>query len=289
MIYLRKKSANDMETKLMATYRPTNFKMATGRHKNPGEALFFILLWLFTALIGGCSWAIRPPVDDMAARRIVQTAARHNENLRSYKGLAKIQIENADHRMSGRIAIAAAMPNQMRVEWLSAIGQPLTSLAGDGETITIISYADQNFYRLRQSRDAFNKVVHLPISMEEMLNMLAGRPLLPQYAVAQMMQNDDGFDRVALKNRWHGVVAVLDMDPLNGRIISMKTYDGAGSWRYQVLWDHWRPRGKYTVASQVQIVSPEGRRLVVTMDRFWPDAEIAPKTFALKPPGKSKE
>ena len=269
----------------MTTHRSNTFKMATGKHKNPSGALLFTFLWLFAAFIGGCSWAIRPPADDLAAQRIVQTAARQNENLRSYKGLAKIQIENTDHRMNGRIAIAAAMPNQMRVEWLSAIGQPLTSLAGDGINITIISYADQKFYRLRQSRDAFDKVVHLPISMEELLNMLAGRPLLPRYAAAQIIQNEDGFERVALKNRWHGVVAVLDVDPLSGHIISMKTYDGAGSWRYQTLWDHWRPRGEYAIASQVQIVSPDGRRLVVTMDRFWPDAEIAPQTFVLKPPG----
>ena len=242
-----------------------------------------ILLLLIQAFAGGCAWVVRPPLDDPAARRVVEIVAHNNAELQNYKGLAQVQIEYDHRKIRGRIACAAAAPNQMRVEWLNTLGQPLTSLAGDGKTITIVSHGDRKFYRFRQSQTALDAVVHIPIGIEEMLDILAGRPHLPRYAAAQMVQADEGGERVTLKNRWHGVVAVLAVDRRSKRVVSMKAYDGAGSWRYEVKWHEWKSYGAYVVPRRVEIVSPAGQRLTIAMDRFWPDADIGPQIFVLAP------
>jgi hypothetical protein len=233
---------------------------------------------------GGCSWMIRPPVDDMAARRMVDAAAAHNGDLKRYKGLARVRVEYEGRKMTGRVALAAQAPDRMRVEWLTSLGQPLTSLAGNGKTLSVVSYSTRKFYRFRQSADALKTVVHIPLGIDELFDILSGRPPLPVFAAAGLDRQEERPDGVSLKNRWHGVVARLGIDPESGLVETMKTYDGAGSWRYRVIWKTWMSRGAYTLPASVEIATPAGERLVLDMERFWPDAELDPAMFDLVAP-----
>lgn len=247
----------------------------------PERWMTFIFVAGLILPLTGCGWLIKPPEDQPQARHYIETATALNSGLNRYKGLAQAHLHTQSQSIKGRIALAAAAPNRMRVEWLSAMGQPLTSLAGDGEIITVISHAEGKRYQLPQLRTALERMVHIPIGIEELLSILAGRPPLPDHTAAQMDPRDARGETILIKNRWRVRVARLHVDRSNGRIKLLEAYDDQGSGRYQVEWRQWRTLGDYTLPKQVIIRTSSKNVLTLVMDRFWPDAEVAPEMFIL--------
>jgi hypothetical protein len=240
-------------------------------------------IWLTLAVTGGCSWILEPPSDDPGARRLVEQAATANADLYSLKGLAQVQVDDKRRRIAGRIAIAAVFPDKIRLEWLSSLGQPLTSFAGNGAIITVVSRGDGKFYRLRQSRTALDTVVHIPIGIEELLSAMAGRPSVPQFEAAQLTAAQNGLVQIALISRWRRTLANLTIEQQQQRVTAMRAFNDDGEWRYAVQWLEWGTCGAYVLPQRVEITVPSGAGLVVTLDRCWTDVEIDPEMFTLAP------
>jgi outer membrane biogenesis lipoprotein LolB len=106
----------------------------------------------------------------------LRSGQAHNADLEPTKGLMRIEIISGGRITSGRAAWAAEHPDRLRLEWLSALGQPLMSMAGDGKTITLYSSADQTYRRFAQSRTALERLIRIPIGIEDLIDVLAGRP-----------------------------------------------------------------------------------------------------------------
>ncbi len=249
------------------------------RHLVPVIGVLAAAVWL-----NGCAWLIKPPVDEAAARRLVDAAAGINAGLDRYKGLARARVQSRGQTISGRVAVAAAAPDRLRVEWLSALGQPITGLAGNGETITVVSYPEKKIYRLPQTRTALERMVHIPMGIGELTTILAGRPPLPRFAAAQIDPDHTPTYRVLLKNRWRAIVASLELERTSGRIVGMRSNDDTGNMRFTIQWHRWKTQGGYTVPGQVLIRSASQHTLTLTMDRFWPNAEVSPEMFELSLP-----
>ena len=247
--------------------------------------------WLFVAIgmtfsLNACSWMIKPPEDQHSARTLVETAVAVNSGLNQYKGLAQARLQSGSESIRGRIALAAVAPNRMRVEWLSMLGQPMTSLTGDGQHITVLFHSNGKFYKLPQLRTSLERMVHIPIGINDLLSILSGRPPLPAFVSAQLDSVDQIGDRVVLKNRWRGIVAKLQVDLDTGRIQEFKHFDGTGNMRYEVQWRQWKLQGNYTIPEQVMIRSHESKSLTLTIERFWPNADVGSDMFVLSLPKK---
>lgn len=247
--------------------------------------LAFTVVLLFS--LNACSWLIKPPEDQSPARRIIESVVDRNNGLMRYKCLAQVHLSDEGESIKGRIALAATAPNRMRVEWLSMLGQPLTSLAGDGEVITVLFHSSSKMYRMPQLRTALERVLHIPIGIEDLLSILSGRPPLPDYSAAQLRSGTPGGERVVLKNRWRGIVARLEMDQATNRIRNMQVFDGAGTMVYEVQWRQWQRQGSYDIPKKVIIRAQPERSVTLTVDRFWPNAEVSPDTFVLEKPDRS--
>ena len=249
----------------------------------PRYRWLWLALWLVLAVTGGCSWILEPPSDDPGARRMVERAAAANADLYSLKGLAQVQVDDNRRRIAGRIAVAAVFPDKIRLEWLSSMGQPLTSFAGNGAIITIVSRGDGKFYRFRQSRKALDTVVHIPIGIEELLSVMAGRPPVPPFEAAQPAAAPDGLVQIGLTNRWRRTMANLTIEPQQQRVAAMRAFNDDGEWRYAVKWLEWEACGAYVLPRRIAITAPSGVGLLLTMDRCWTDVEIDPEMFTLAP------
>lgn len=240
--------------------------------------LFMIYLLI---LLTGCAQLFKPPTDDAYARMVIERLLVQNEGLTQFKGMAKIQMKDEGRVRSGRIAFAAVQPNRMRVELLNTMGVPLTSLAGDGKHISILSHTDKKHYRIRQSRTALEPLIHLPIGIEDLQSLLAGRIRLPPHAFARFVETDGPQEVVVLKNRWHGMVSKLQVDAQTHKIKNMQVFDGEGRLHYQIQWHQWKERGEFILPTKVTIESISQQSLEFVVDRFWPNAEVAPSTFVL--------
>jgi outer membrane biogenesis lipoprotein LolB len=249
----------------------------TGLRKKLIPLLMIYLLVLST----GCVKLFKAPEDDAYARIVIGRLLAQNEELTRFKGLAKVKMTDEGRSRSGRIAFAAVRPDRMRVELLNTMGTPLTSLAGDGDHISILSHIDKKHYRIRQSRKALESVIHLPIGIEDLQSLLAGLVPLPPYAFARFEETDGPEDVVVLKNRWHGTVSRLRVDSRTHQIQNMQVFNGEGQLYYQIHWHQWHENGEFTMPSKVTIESLSHQSLELVMDRFWPNAQVAPSTFML--------
>jgi outer membrane biogenesis lipoprotein LolB len=229
----------------------------------------------------GCAWMVAAPQDQGNARAVLERLSANNHQLHSFKGLLKVAIKTETNSVSGRVALAAVVPDHIRLEWLSPLGQPLSSLAGNGETVTVLSHQDKKHHRFEQTPTALKPLINVPIGVEDLLELLSGRPVLPDFSAAQIMENP-GASAILLKNRWNRTVADLELD-VDGRLVAQRIYDANETVRYSVFWKRWLTRGVYTIPSQVDMAS-SGESVAVVVDRFWPDVDLAPATFELPVP-----
>ncbi len=257
----------------------------TIRFQNRLPATVNISLAIIVLLaLNGCAWILKPPPDDQYARQMVEKLYAYNSELKQFKSLAKTRVESSERKLAGRVALAAAAPNQMRVEWLNIMGQPLISLAGDGRTISIISHSGKRIYRRRQSPTALEPLIQIPMGIEDLQNLLAGRPPLSNFVSAQLVEKHDAVDVIALKNRWHSTLARLHIDRSQQQVQMMRNYDTDGTLHYQIDWLQWQTIKGYTIPRKVMVSAASGIRLTFTVERFWPDVDLPASTFVLSLP-----
>jgi outer membrane biogenesis lipoprotein LolB len=247
-----------------------------------GVRIIAVLLVLI--LMSGCATLIRPPQDDQAARSLVENLIFQNPDLSQFKGMLRLRLQTGNQRFSGRAAWATAMPDRFRIELLNMLGQPLTSLAGDGSSLTMMSYTDQSFYRLRQTRTALDKLVQIPIGIRDLNQLLAGRPPLPEFEAVQVSDGkpEEGAT-IIFKSRWHHTLAQLCLDD-SGQMRMMKAFAPDGTLRYRVHWLEWQVISGVNVPRQMQLEAPEGKHLKIIIERFWPNVQLEPGIFQIADP-----
>jgi outer membrane biogenesis lipoprotein LolB len=243
-----------------------------------------ILCLALLITLTGCATLWPPPQEDIQARRLIHALQHHNAQLTQYKALANVSIDTNGKALSGRVAMAAIMPDRMRLEWLSTVGQPLTRLAGDGRHITIAVPGEVRIRRMPQRSAALEPLIQIPIGIKELQSLTTGRPMLPQFAAAQVVSQDDQRVVIALKDRWHRMLARLEVEPNRNRLIRMESLDQNEAPVYAIDWKKWKPVGPYDIPERVELTTPSGQRLKLSMARFWPNADVPSSLFQLTLP-----
>jgi outer membrane biogenesis lipoprotein LolB len=232
----------------------------------------------------GCATLWPPPQEDVEAHRLISAVQHHNTQLKQYKALANVSIVTNGKTISGRVAMAAVMPDRLRLEWLSTIGQPLTRLAGDGKQLTIAVPGEIRVRRMPQTATSLERFIQIPIGIEELQSLTTGRPKLPDFAAAQIVTQDDQRVVIALKDRWHRLLAKIDVEPSRGRLMRMENLNRDEASLYAIHWKKWTPAGQYEIPKRVELTTPSGGRLELSMARFWPNVDVPPSIFQLTSP-----
>ena len=252
-------------------------------HRSLRAIHFMVLLSIF-GLLSGCAGWMRPPEHDPQALQWVTHWTGRNTEIENFKGLLQVQILAHGQTINGRAAVAGAVPDRLRLEFLSFIGQPLFSVAADGRTITLIDLREGKISRLEQTQKALERIVGMPISVRTLLEVLLGRPPVQEYIAAVRPAESETQCAVELKGRWHETVADILSDGCEHPDV-LNVYDREGQWEYTVQWLKWQSIQGYSLPQRVMITSAEGARINFTIDRFWPDTPLPSSTFILEPPG----
>lgn len=246
------------------------------------------LLWSFFSFLilsNGCAWLIAAPENDAAAQRQVARWVNHNSELKQFKGLYRIRMDDRQRILNMRAALAAAMPDQLRVELLNLLGQPLLRLAANGEQIAVLIVADQKFHRFKQSSTALKPFLHVPIGTGDLLDTLSGRPALPGYAAvqAEAVQDGDGATMLLFKDRWHNRVADLLLDAA-GRIQRLRRFNADETVQFETQWTGWRDFNGYLVPDALKLMSGSGEQVALSVERLWTEVDLPPSLFTLPQP-----
>lgn len=240
------------------------------------------LILLALAWFQGCAWLVAPPVDDGQARGTLDRLMAQNSRMTQFKGLLNARVHTQGRSITGRVAVAAATPNQLRLEWLSPLGRPLTSMAGNGKKLTILSYADNEHHTLRQTPTVLKNLIHVPIGLEDLLTLLSGRPVVPEFHAVQEIEADIGIG-LRLKNRWRRTLADMHIGP-DGQLTDEQVFDAEGNLLYRIRWRQWQTIQAYFVPKRLIIATATGESVDITIRRLIPDADLTPSIFELSPP-----
>ena len=104
------------------------------------------------------------------------------------------------------------------------------------------------------------------------------------HAFAQLNETAGATDQLTLISRWHDVIASIQVDPKDFRVQSMRLFGSGGELRYSVQWLRWRYNDPYDLPVEVAFQSDSGQRLVLTIERFWPNVDVSSSTFSLGMP-----
>jgi outer membrane biogenesis lipoprotein LolB len=237
----------------------------------------------FIALTG-CATLWPPPQEDVEARRLIDRVRNHNPHLIRYKALANVFIDTNGKTLSGRVAMAAVLPDRLRLEWLSAVGQPLTRFAGDGSQITISVPGEVRVRRMPQRSAALEPLIQIPIGIRVLQSLATGRPQLPEFAAAQIDSRDDQRVVIALKDRWHRRLATIEVESDRSRLLRMEKLDQYEAPVYFIDWKKWKPAGPHEIPERVALTTPSGQRLELSVARFWPNVDVPSSLFQLTLP-----
>lgn len=243
---------------------------------------WMVLLASCMGLLAGCSYLYPRPEEDPQARKLLDQLDTRNAELGRFKALADVRMAAYSQEVSGRVAMAAVLPDKFRIEWLNMMGQPLTSLSGDGKMITIHSHIDSKRHRLRQTPKAMEPLIHIPIGVEDLQKILIGRIPVPADITVQGDAQADDLDCLLFKNRWRTVVETVTVNRLTTLPQDLKRFNQQGELLYQVRWLKWRTAGKYLIPVKLELESATRQRVRLKVDRFWPDAEIPDSIFRLQ-------
>ncbi len=257
-----------------------SFPRARGANKlRVAVALGLALFWL-----SGCARLASPPRDQAQARAVVDYLAAANDDLAQFKGLGHLRLEAKGQVLSGRMAWAAAPPEKLRVEWLNMLGQPMASLAGDGHRITVISINDRKLHRLKQKEKALDDMIQVPMGIEDLIALIAGRPPLPAHAAAWMVLDREDVQHIALKDRWANTVASIQVDKARRQPRAMTVYSRNGAVKYQIEWTRWQELDGRRLPRQIRIEAGSGQRVQLSLERYWLEVALPLETFVLTAP-----
>ena len=255
------------------------------RFCNVGCLICLALIVFQGMFFTGCAHLMPAPEDQPEARRLANRLNHNGDTISQFKGLAQIRMVSNGRMISGRIAIAAVAPDKMRVEWLNPMGQPVSSLIADGKTIALFSRIDNTHRRLRQSATGLEPLIHIPVGINDLFNILIGSVPLPEDDFVQLKHTLDGPDALIVKNRWNRTVADVQVDRTVCRPQSMRFYDGQGELQYKIQWLQWRQDGSgQNLPTRIEFHGDDGQGLNLTVERFWPNAPVPLSVFATNSP-----
>lgn len=234
-------------------------------------------------LLTGCATVTRHDGAAPEAARRIAAVSDLNEGLKSLKGLGGLDVQRSGKRYRLRMAWVCRPPDQFRVTVLGGLGRPALTFTADGRQFSYLSHDDGEFKQW--PADAALVPVQLPMAVApaDIATILSGRvPIRPHDAAAVHRGADGG--RVVTLKRWHRRIQTIAFPDATDIPEAFAVYNEHGERAYRVGLSDYRREGDYLLPGAIGIEGPDGSRVTITADRYWPDASVDPAVFTLSPP-----
>ncbi|MDL1964168.1 MAG: DUF4292 domain-containing protein [Deltaproteobacteria bacterium] len=206
-----------------------------------------------------------------------------NRDLKTFKGIGKITFWEKDKKcITSSIAWVGSDPELIRIAILNISGQPLLSLANDGEWFYFLSHTDNSFYKKRSSYSVLEKVIQIPLKPVEMVSFLAGRIPLYEYHTANITRNKKQEYVIVLKKSGNVIQKIyLDEDKKNVRKVEL--FDKKGNFLYSLEIEGLQKINEYHVPVRIIASSDNGNGFKIDIHKYWTDVSVNPSMFVLTP------
>jgi len=232
-----------------------------------------------------------PPAPDavmpISPDALISNLEQANSGLDSFKGIGKIKIWNANDLQSTRLVWAGYQSEKLRLELLGLGGRPFSSLVYDGSRLYLSLHTERRFYQKQTRRADLSRLVSIPLTVHDVLIILAGRvPLLKDAALTLEKEPNTEQYVLFLKKGW--------FRKRTGKIYlreDMKTvwkyelFQGKNTLLYRVEFLSHIRYGDYQFPKTLLFSNDLQTKIRIDIDNIWPDATLPDSVFVLKPPG----
>jgi outer membrane lipoprotein-sorting protein len=205
-----------------------------------------------------------------------------NAGLEDCKGLGQVTLRTGSKSQRARLAWAAKVPDKLRLELLAVSGHPLAALASDGSHLYLRDNTTERFHKSNSPEANLEQLVQVPLRVSDLIAYLLGR--IPTVTAERMVQMDNPHEPgyILELSRWWGAISQrIFLKPDGKTITRVVNFAAEGKIAYQVnLADH-RPEGEFLFARRLSAFTPEGDRIDMRLERFWPNAGIDEGAFQL--------
>ena len=271
-------------------------------------SIVFIFTFFFSACTILSPKGLERPKDPMSleAEKIISTIENQNLKLKTFKGVGNIKFRrNKKKDVAGRIAWIASAPDRIRIVLSSVSGQPMVSVASDGQWLYLNSHSSGEFYRKPATASSMKRLLTVPVKTEDMVDILAGRVPIHSYASVVLTDNrsyvynteghrvptqngsegsrQNGYVLV-LKKKWGDILEKIYLDEKKKNVQKVEMFNPSGTLAYRVEFDGMRVIEGYRIPSRLRVSNNDGSDFHLDVDRYWVDAVAPPSVFVLTPP-----
>jgi hypothetical protein len=250
-----------------------------------------VCVLIFAAALSGCAALQRQSPEDRkaeaAARELLSRLAATNQGLQQFKGIGRIQLRTGNVAATNeRVVWAASAPEKLSVAVLAS-GLPVLKFASDGRHLYFIDMrnAGGSFHKIRSSDPPLDRLIAIPVRSSDIVLLLAGRLPVREHARVRLTTSDTG-RRLLTLEQWWQVVERIHVDADRDEVQMLEFFDGQGRPAYRATLNDRQAAGTYRIPQKIEITGSSGAWLRLRIERLFPDADVQPEMFILKPPDR---
>jgi hypothetical protein len=213
-----------------------------------------------------------------------------NGELNTFKGVGKLKLWNKDaSQVAERVAWAGAAPASLSMVLLIS-GHPGPRLATDGNYLYYLDLRNikKPFRKIRESDASLEKILSLPITSGDIIELLRGRVPLCKYTSAVLVPEPGGKDYVlVLGEKRRGVIEKIYLTGDPKSAYKIEVFKGKGRLRYRAELKNLRHIQGFHVPGRLDVSNDTGDGFSLQIDRYLANVSVSPSMFVLKPPGNS--
>ncbi|MGD9083177.1 MAG: DUF4292 domain-containing protein [Desulfobacterales bacterium] len=243
------------------------------------------------------------------AGEIVSYLKNQNLHLKTFKGIGRIIFwKNEEKNLTTRVVWAGSVPDRLRIALRSVSGQPVASVASDGQWVYLMDHTRSKFYKQHSGDSIMKRFFSIPATSEDIVNLLAGRISVDNYNSAVVLKNDPPGPmcgspscRIALSNQEepcaheHGYILVLKkgwgnicqkiyLDASRKQVRKVETFYLNGDLKYRAEFNTMQDIQGYRVPSRLVLTTDDGSGFQLDVERYWAGVSVSPSLFVLTPP-----
>ena len=247
-------------------------------------AVFFSACSSFTGRIVEEPPELLDTVTITEVNNLLSTIRLKNGDLNTFKGIGKITFWEEDKKsITSGIAWVGSDPDMIRIAILNISGQPLLSIANDGQWFYFLSHTDNSFYKKRSSYSNLKKAIQIPIKPVEIVSLLAGRIPLYEYHTAHIIRNKKQEYVIVLKKRSGDVIQKIYLNEDKKDVKKVELFDVNGELLYFVVINSLQKINQYYVPLKLSVSSDNGNGFKIDVHKYWTDVSVNPSMFVLTP------
>ena len=232
----------------------------------------------------GCAIAPPPPRAAIppAARSAVELLSARAREFSDLRTLADVSVQRANERYRVRGVILAKAPASVRFEALSPMGQPLLVAAIHQGQITAYDATNDEATVGPATAEAAAKLLSLPFEPEDLVGVLAGRPVPPRdLREAEVLPPDADGPSINLVGAIHSQRVWMDFQ--SGVVHQLELSGGRGDARIVFRRDRSGEIGGFDLTAGMGLIKSSIRYENPSLG-----AGIEPERFVVTPPKGAK-